>query len=590
MSQPPQAAEALFQAGLAAGQRGDLSAAAALIRQATAAAPRIAAYHSALGVILLGMKAGKEAAAAFRSAIRLQPADAGAHAYLSAALAAAGDFDGAVKAAGATLRLCPGDPEVLHMRGVALEKAGQYAAALADLDAAVAARSGGYTARLSRAALLLSMGHVQKALDGFTAAIPHSGGDARARQGCILAMNYLPGASMRHIGAVARDHGPFAMPPPERVFTDVDRCPGRTLRVGYVSGDFRNHPVGYFLHSVLAARDRSQIDVTCYSNTPVEDAMTARLRAGSDRWRSIFDSNDDQAADLVRQDRIDILVDLAGHTNSNRLSLFARRAAPVQASWLGYFGTTGVPAIDYVIADRHVVPPDEEDAFSEQVIRLPDSYLCFSPPAEAGPVSPQPTGPVTFGCFNNRAKLNPDVFDVWAKVLASVPGSRLLLKSALYADKTIRREITAAFVLSGIQPERLLFEGASPIAAMFDAYGRVDIALDPFPFAGGATTAQALWMGVPVVTLSGQTWPGRQGASLLHAAGFPEWVAPDIAGYVETARRLAADRPGLAALRGRLRETIAASPLCDAGRFAANLQAAYRDMWHAWLTPRRERH
>ena len=199
-------------------------------------------------------------------------------------------------------------------------------------------------------------------------------------------------------------------------------------------------------------------------------------------------------------------MDLAGHTNSNRLGVFARRAAPVQAAWLGYFGTTGLASMDVVIADRHVLPPADEPTFTERVVRLPDSYLCFSPPAEAGPVAPLPAGlhrPITFGCFNSRTKLNPDVLALWARVLAAVPGSRLLLKAAQYRDKAIRREITQDFAASGIRAERILFEPASPIAAMFEAYGRVDIALDPFPFAGGATTAQALWMGVPVISLVG---------------------------------------------------------------------------------------
>jgi protein O-GlcNAc transferase len=584
--QPGGDASTLHQLGLLAHQRGDNQTAADLIRQAVTIAPRTAAFHSSLGVVLLGLQRAQEAAATLRTAIRLHPTDATAHAYLAAALAALGDYDGAAKAAGATLRLRQGDPAALHMRGVCLEKAGHYEQALAALDAAILAAPASYTAQLSRAALLLAMGRTPQALAAFEAAIPLFPGDIRACQGRILAMNYLPGATMQDIGNTARRLAPMAVSPSPSWFTGLDRSPDRKLRIGYVSGDFRNHPVGYFLHGVLAARDKADAEVFCYSSAEVEDPMTTRLKQEVDHWRPIFALNDDQAVQTIRSDRIDILVDLAGHTNSNRLGVFARRAAPVQVAWLGYFGTTGLASMDFVIADRHVLPPADEPGFTERVVRLPDSYLCFTAPAEAGPAAPLPAGlqqPITFGCFNSRTKLNPDVLTLWASVLAAVPRSRLLLKAAQYRDKTIRREITQHFAASGIAPERILFEPASPIAAMFEAYGRVDIALDPFPFAGGATTAQALWMGVPVISLVGETWPGRQGASLLSAAGFPEWAVADADAYVALAQRLATDRPALMAIRRGLRAAVADSPLCRADRFARHLHSVYHDIWRSYL-------
>jgi protein O-GlcNAc transferase len=584
--QPPGDAATLHRLGLQAQQRGDHQQAAELIRQAISIAPRTAAFHCSLGVALLGMQRPQEGAAALRTATRLQPAEPTAHAWLSAALADLGDYDGAAKAAGATLRLRPGDPAALHMRGVCLEKAGHYEQALAALDAAVLADPASYTAQLSRAALLLAMGRTKQAVAAFEAAMPLCPGDIRARQGRILAMNYLPGATMQDIGNTARRLAPAAVSPSPSSFTGLDRSPDRTLRIGYVSGDFRNHPVGYFLQGVLAARDKADAEVFCYSSTEVEDPMTDRLKQEVDHWRPIVGLNDDQAVQTIRSDRIDILVDLAGHTNSNRLGVFARRAAPVQVAWLGYFGTTGLASMDFVIADRHVLPAADEPTLTERVVRLPDSYLCFSPPAEAGPVARLPAGlqqPITFGCFNSRTKLNPNVLALWARVLETVPRSRLLLKAAQYRDKTIRRAITRDFATSGIAPERILFEPASPIAAMFEAYGRVDIALDPFPFAGGATTAQALWMGVPVISLVGQTWPGRQGASLLSAAGFPEWAVAEPDAYVALAQRLATDRPALTAIRRGLRAVVANSPLCRADRFARHLDAAYRDIWRSHL-------
>jgi len=586
LARQPRHADALHLLGLVAHQVGDDPTAEGLIRGAIAVAPRNPAYHGNLGVVLLRMRRIQDATTALRTAIRLNPADFGAQSNLGVALSALGDHAGAVRAAGAALRLRPGDSPTLCNRGQFLEKAGEYTQALDALDAAIRADKDSYTAHLARGNLLVVLGRPREALEAFDVAIALRPADRRASQARIITMNYLPGATMAAIGETARHLAPAVAQVPPAPFAGLDRSSGRALRIGYVSADFRNHPVGYFLRGVLAARDRADTVVFLYDNGLDDDPMTAALKADADHWRQIAALDDDQAAQAIRSDGIDILVDLSGHTQGNRLGVFARRAAPLQAAWLGYFGTTGVAAMDVVIADRHVLAPADETSFCERVVRLADSYLCFSPPIEAGPVAPLPSGldrPITFGCFNNRAKLNEDVLALWARVLAAVPNARLLLKSAQYADKGVRREIAHVFRVAGIAPERIQFEAASPIAAMFDAYGRVDIALDPFPFAGGATTAQALWMGVPVVSLIGQTWPGRQGASLLSAAGFPDWATRDPDGYVTIARALAMDRPRLIALRLGLRAALAASPLCRADRFAAHLGRAYRAMWQTFL-------
>ena len=538
-----------------------------------------------LGVVLLRHRRATEAAATLRTATRLQPDDFGALANLGVALFASGDYAGAAKAAGAALRVRPGDAATLCNRALALQALGQVGPALAAVDAALAADPASYTAQLARGSLLLAIGQTAEALSAFDAAIGLRPDDPRARQARIVGASYLPGFSTAAISQTARRWAPQAVPDPAP-FADLDRSAVRALRIGYVSADFRNHPVGYFLRSVLEARDPAEVTVFCYDNAADGDTMTDRLKDAVDHWRPIATLDDREAAARIRSDRIDILVDLAGHTQGNRLGVFARRAAPVQAAWLGYFGTTGGAAIDVIIADETVLPSSDEQFFTERVIRLPDSYLCFSPPAEAGPVVPPPAGlhrPVTFGCFNNRAKLGPAVFELWARLLGKVPGARLLLKSAQYADRDVRRTILKAFDAHAIGPERLLFEAASPLGAMFTAYGRVDIALDPFPFAGGATTAQALWMGVPVVSLAGQSWAGRQGASLLRAAGLEEWIAADEDDYIAIAARLATDRPGLAARRSSQRDRLIAAPLCQAGRFAQHLQRAYRGMWQHYL-------
>ena len=584
LDRQPSHPDALHLLGLLAHQVGDHSGAATLLRHAIAGAPRSARFHANLGVVLLRQRRAADAVAALRTATRLDQRDFDAHANLGVALFASGDHAGAARAAGAALRLRPGDVPTLCNRALALQAAGQLGPALASTEAALAANPASHAAHLARGGLLLSLGRTADALAAFEAAVALQPDDLPARQARIAAASYLPGVTTQAIGRTARRWAPAPIAA-SAPFPGLDRSPDRPLRIGYVSADFRDHPVGYFLEGALAPRDRASAVVFCYDNAAEGDAVTARLKALVECWRPIAALDARSAADLVRSDRIDILVDLAGHTKGNRLDLFAQRAAPVQAAWLGYFGTTGGAAVDVIIADGVVLPPAEERFFTERVVRLPDSYLCVTPPAEAGPVVPPPglDRPVTFGCFNNRAKLNPAVLALWARLLARVPGSRLLLKSHQFADKEQRREIARAFAGHAIAAERLAFEPASPLRAMFDAYNRVDIALDPFPFTGGATTAQALWMGVPVVTLRGQTWAGRQGASLLAAAGLTEWVAEDEDGYVAIAERLATDRPGLRALRASQRDRLAASPLGRADRFAGHLEGAYRAMWQHWL-------
>jgi predicted O-linked N-acetylglucosamine transferase (SPINDLY family) len=580
----PGNAAALNQLGLLAHLAGANQVAQELIRRAIVLAPRHAGYLSNLGIVLLGLCRFDAAQAALRSAIRLERDNFPAQANLGVALKGLGRYDDAIKAYGAALRLKPGDPATLCNRGLVQQAAGRYDEALATLQASLRGNPDDANTCLALGNLLAQIGRTTEALAAIDMAIRLRPHDLPARHARVLTMNYLPDTGMAAIGAVARYLAPVATGPaydPSRI-PGFDLDPERRLRIGFVSADLHDHPVAYFLESVLASMDRTRTEVFCYDNSYAHDAVTARFVALAEGWRPIAGMPDVAVTELIRADRIDILVDLSGHTHGSRLGVFANRAASVQASWLGYFGTTGVAAMDYIIADRHVAPPGEDAYFSETVIRLPDSYLCFTPPAYAGPVAPLPAGadgPVTFGCFNNPAKLNPAVLALWSRVLAAVPRSRLLLKATQYRDKTLRRTLSHGFAAHGIGPERLLFESAGTLAEMFAAYGRMDIALDPFPFAGGATTAQALWMGVPVISLAAATWPGRQGASLLTAAGFPELVAANPDSYVATARVLAEDRIGLAALRCLLRDRMAASPLCRADLFAANLTDAFRDMW-----------
>jgi predicted O-linked N-acetylglucosamine transferase (SPINDLY family) len=357
------------------------------------------------------------------------------------------------------------------------------------------------------------------------------------------------------------------------------------LRVGLVSGDLRQHVVGFFLESLLREINPERIELIAYPTQPAEDQLSQRLRAHLAAWRPIVGLTDAAAAERIHADGVHVLLDLSGHTVHNRLPMFAYKPAPVQASWLGYLATTGVAAIDYLIADSWTLPTTEETSFTEKIWRLPETYLCFTPPAEDVPVSSLPAlteGRVTFGSFNSLTKMTDEVVALWARVLAAVPGSRLFLKTRQLKDVSIRQSIVERYAAHGIESDRLILEDVVPGRAEHLAtYHRVDIALDPFPYSGITTSAEALWMGVPLLTLTGERFLSRQGVGLLINTGLPEWIASDPDDYVARAVSHAGNLQGLAALRASLRDRFLASPVCDAKRFARHFEQALEGMWQA---------
>jgi predicted O-linked N-acetylglucosamine transferase (SPINDLY family) len=366
---------------------------------------------------------------------------------------------------------------------------------------------------------------------------------------------------------------------------DLVRDPERPVRVGFVSPDLRRHPVGFFLVRALEHLDPDAFEVVCYSSRVEEDDYTARLRAASKEWRVTLGMTNDELARQVRDDRVDIAFDLMGHTSHHRLLAFARRLAPIQMTWIGYVGTTGLREMDYLIADRHHVPPGDEPHYRESILRLPDGYVCFDPPAEAPEVGPLPAtgrGYVTFGCFNNVSKLTTELLEAWAEILRRVPNSRLLLVSPGLNGSIARSRVVETLTSAGVYPAQLEIRGALSRPEIFDAYNAIDVALDTFPYSGGLTTCEALWMGVPVVTCPGESFAGRHSLSHLTNVGLTEAIAADRREYVEIAVRMADDLDGLAALRAGLRDQMAHSPLCDGPRFGENLGALLRDVWRDW--------
>ena len=333
--------------------------------------------------------------------------------------------------------------------------------------------------------------------------------------------------------------------------------------------------MGYFLVRVLEHLGKHH-ETICYSDLITKDDLTHRLQTAASLWRDVHGLTDDQLATRIEADQIDILFDLAGHTAHNRLLVFARKPAPIQVTWAGYVGTTGLKAMDYLLADHYHVPPGAEQHYQEQVLRMPDGYICYDPPAYApsvGVLTALANGQVTFGCFNNPAKVTPQVIELWAKILHRLPQARLVLKYAGWNDGAVARRFTALFAEWGVDSNRVELLGNSPHVELLAEYNRIDIALDPFPYSGGLTTCEALWMGVPVITCPHATFASRHSFSHLSNVGLTQTIAGCIEQYVDIAVALAEDLQRLVSLRAGLRDRVAGSPLCDGERFARNLTA-----------------
>lgn len=361
------------------------------------------------------------------------------------------------------------------------------------------------------------------------------------------------------------------------------RDPDRRLRIGYISPDYREHVAMTLFAGVLARHDRVNFEIYAYDATAFRDAHNRALRLSVDHWREIDTLSTAAAAELIRADGIDILVDLAGHTAGNRLMVLARKPAPVQATWLAYPGSTGLPEVDYIVSDPHTSPPACDAFYSETVWRLPATRFCFTPPAGSPAPRLAPTrAPLTFGCFNNLSKINPAVLALWKRILDALPDARLLFKYSALDDPSGRDALAAALSAAGIDATRVEMRGWSRYVDALDQYAEVHIALDPFPFCGGLTSLDALWMGVPVVTLSQQLMAGRQTEAFLRILKHPELVAADAAAYVRTAIELAHDPARIARYRDTLRAAMQASALLDYPTFTRELEGAWRGMWRTW--------
>lgn len=486
----------------------------------------------------------------------------------------------------ATLHL-PSDPEVFSNHGNILKDLGKFPEAIEAYRRAIKLRPDFAIAHNNLGNALKNQGQILEAIESYETALRIIPNFIQAYDNLLFAKFYVPTLDNEKILALHREWDKkLGLPPSVRTRTHPNSPdPEKILKIGYVSPDLGRHPVGNFMSPVLSNHDRKKCRVYCYSDRLNEDAISEKLREKCDSWHRTVGIEHHALAEIIRQDGIDILVDLAGHTAGNRLPVFAMKPAPIQVTWIGYPGTTGLKGIDYIFMDDTAILPGEESYFSEKVIRLPTTRFCYEPPVDAPPVAPSPfleNGHITFGSFNNLAKMTEPVMNLWARILLETVDSKLLLKAAPLGSERVCEEIAASFESRGINRDRLLLRGASPHDKMLAEYADMDIALDPFPFTGGLTSCEALWMGVPVLTLYGNRPISRQTAGFLKTIGIKGFTAGSESEYLNIARKRSSHREELDGIRKGLREKMRSSLLCDGSSFTANLEDAYRTIWRDW--------
>lgn len=516
------------------------------------------------------------------SAMDLQPRSVGAHNNLALAL---NSLDRSEEAEQILLRALEYDPDsadtLVNLSRVYMRRE-RYQEAIACLRRAVALNPNLPEALSNLGSALKFEGKLDEALSYIRKALSLAP-KASAHSNLLFTLNYHPGYSAAE---VFQEHLAWA----QRYANDLTRAavpfllnkdPSRRLRIGYVSPDFRQHPVATFLRPIFANHDKNEFEISCYSDVSTADDTTRWFEQQCDIWRDIVGKTDEAVAELIRKDRIDILVDLAGHTSGNRLLTFARKPAPVQVSYLGYLGTTGMAAMDYKITDAAMDPEGLTERFhTERLIRLPHSMWCYSPPEQAPESACTPAiqrGYITFGSFNNSAKVTPEVVDAWGRILRALPHARLIMVTK--GDGSVHEYFRSQFARNGITPERVELRRRMSLAEYLRLHSEVDITLDTFPYTGGTTSCHSLWMGVPVITLPGNKPFSRSGASILHALGLDDWLANTVDEYVDVAVRKASDIPSLQKLRGELRTRMQGSPLTNGKEFARTIEDVYRKIW-----------
>jgi len=587
LTSEPRLVQALNNRVAALYELGKFKDAEAAARNAIDIHPDEAALHVNLGNVLLHTGKARLAVKAFQKALDCDPACPAAHMGLSTLLGESHRLAETLEYIKHEIAVKGESAQRFASLALAQQAKGDWAATEVTCEKILEMQPSNVSALVTLASCLSTRSDHAGAIRLYEKALTENPDMPGIYSSIAFGATYLPNVSTDEVFAYHREWARRFETGDKPTFThERGEQSERPLRIGYVSGDFGTHPVGFLLRDVVRNHDRDQFRIYCYSMMRNNgDHITAAIRENADVWIDALFLSDDELADQIHADGIDILVDLSGHTAYNRLPVFVRKPAPVQATWIGYFHSTGLDNIDYFITDPFTTPAGSKQRFSEAPVYLPHSRFCYAPPDYAPDVAQSPVltqGRITFGSFNRADKLVQPVIEAWARILIAVPGSRLLLKASVFENQKVCDELHHRFFACGVDKERVELRGPSLHQAMLEQYGEIDIALDPFPFNGGMTTLEALWMGVPLVTLAGDSVVSRQSASALSNIGLTELIFNDLDSYIQGAIALAHDTARLTKLRSGLRQRMANSPLCQPEQFAQDLETLYRRMWQAW--------
>jgi protein O-GlcNAc transferase len=570
-------------------EKGEFDKAIACYQKALKLNPVFSDAYNNLGVVLKEKGQFDEAIACYQKALELNPDLHDPYNNLGLVYREKGQLDEAVACYKKALELNPDFPDAYNGLGIVLDEKGKIDEAISCFRKTLLLDQNYANAFNNLGNAFQEKGQYDQAEIYYRHAIKAKSDYAFYYSNFLFSMTYN---SRYNAEAIFSEHLKFAKQFEEPLHSLTtphfnDRSISRRLKIGYFSPDFKKHSVAYFIEPVLAAHNRELFEIFCYSDVLSPDKITERLQGYTDQWRNIVGRTHENVAELIRNDRIDILIDLAGHTAKNRMLVFARKPAPVQITWIGYPATTGLSSIDYKIVDKYTDPTGTTEQFyTEKLIRMPESFLCYLPDIDSPKIRNLPalsSGHITFGSFNNFAKVSPEVMKLWANILKATPDSHLIMKAKSLADKSIREDVLDFFKQSGIAVERIeLLSPISSIKGHLEIYNQIDIGLDTFPYNGTTTTCEAIWMGVPVITLTGTTHASRVGISLLSNIGLPELTAKTPYEYQEIAVGLSQDLYRLQLLRNKLRNIMSHSPLMDNRRFVLNLEDLYRSIWKNW--------
>jgi predicted O-linked N-acetylglucosamine transferase (SPINDLY family) len=573
--------------------QGRLEDAEASFRRAFQLSPDHPSAGDCLGVVIATQGRLAEAGEIFEALLQYRPTDSQVYNNLGYLRYQQGRLAEAESHLRQAIRFRPNSAEAHNNLALALADQGKLDLALAHARRALEIRPEFAHAHNNVGHFLLKQGRPDLAHPSFKQALRYQPDLVTAQSNYLFCLNYDPQADPAFVFEEHRRWGQaaecrvrqFALSPASLTSHSALRTPHCPLRIGYVSADFRIHPLARYFEPILAHHDPSQVEAYCYAEVAVPDAVTRRLQNLAKGWRWTNGRSDEQVCEQIRNDQIDILVDLAGHTAGNRIGIFAHKPAPIQATWLGYLNTTGLTTVDYRLTDGILDPPDLAPLDTEELLRLPHGFCCFLPPTDAPAVSPLPAlsrGYLTFGSLNSLFKVNPKVFDLWSRLLQALPSTRLLMFRDTLTGGAIDY-IQGQFAERGISADRLDLRRGTNAQGYLGIYSEIDVGLDTFPFTGGVTTCESLWMGVPVLSLCGFRPAGRNSAALLASAGLEDWTVHNPQEYVDRGLKAANELEYLAALRAGLRERLKTT-LCDAVRFARELEEAYRSMWQRWCT------